>query len=349
MTSRIPHLLEPYLALPDEASLIVLTGVLGASTNWLVLRHLYALLKQAGTAKPPQPGVTVTGASPAAAAGQEEEAAVLLVSFLRDLAFWRDGLARLGVDLEAAARRGRFAYVDGLGGGLGGGGSLKSGEATGGGGGGGGGGSTQAIRPHHQSQSQHQSRQQQQQQQQQRAGVAGWKRVPASLAPGDIARVVLEGVAQLKKGGSAGTGLGDREGRERKVVLVIDGLDFVLAASPPPSSAGGEPSGIATAVWEMLMDLRENTHAAIVTVAADDPLIKEQQTSLEKQHAWFALSLVHEADAVLSLRLLDTGVAKDVSGVIRITHGGGRLLARDQEYLYHVGGDGGVKVFERGQ
>jgi elongator complex protein 6 len=84
-------------------------------------------------------------------------------------------------------------------------------------------------------------------------------------------------------------------------------------------------------------------------VAADDPLIKEQQTSLEKQHAWFALSLVHEADAVLSLRLLDTGVAKDVSGVIRITHGGGRLLARDQEYLYHVGGDGGVKVFERGQ
>jgi elongator complex protein 6 len=50
---------------------------------------------------------------------------------------------------------------------------------------------------------------------------------------------------------------------------------------------------------------------------------------------------------VLSLRLLDTGAAKDVSGVIRITHRGAR--AKDHEYLYHVGGDGGVRVFERGQ
>lgn len=82
-------------------------------------------------------------------------------------------------------------------------------------------------------------------------------------------------------------------------------------------------------------------------MAADDPLIKEQETVLEKQHAWFALSLAHEADLVISLRLLDTGTAKDVSGVIRITHRGAR--AKDHEYLYHVGGDGGVRVFERGQ
>ena len=68
---------------------------------------------------------------------------------------------------------------------------------------------------------------------------------------------------------------------------------------------------------------------------------------MEKQGAWFALSLAHEADTVLSLRLLDTGTAKDVSGVIRITHGGTRT--KDHEYLYHVGGDGGVRVFERGQ
>ncbi len=94
----------------------------------------------------------------------------------------------------------------------------------------------------------------------------------------------------------------------------------------------------------------QKTHAAIITLAADDPLIKEQETALEKQHAWFALSLAHEADTVLSLRLLDTGAAKDVSGVIRITHGGsGGARGTDHEYLYHVGGDGGVKVFERGQ
>lgn len=63
------------------------------------------------------------------------------------------------------------------------------------------------------------------------------------------------------------------------------------------------------------------------------------------------LSLAHEAEAVLSLRLLDTGTAKDVSGVVRISRGGGALdrVVEEHEYLYHVGGDGGVKIFERGQ
>lgn len=62
------------------------------------------------------------------------------------------------------------------------------------------------------------------------------------------------------------------------------------------------------------------------------------------------LSLAHEAEAVLSLRLLDTGTAKDVSGVVSITRGGddlGRSI-EEHEYLYHIGGDGAVKVFERG-
>ena len=55
---------------------------------------------------------------------------------------------------------------------------------------------------------------------------------------------------------------------------------------------------------------------------------------------------------IVSLRLLDTGIAKDVSGVVRITRGGdsgGKRQIEEKEYLYHVGGDGGVKVFERGQ
>lgn len=56
----------------------------------------------------------------------------------------------------------------------------------------------------------------------------------------------------------------------------------------------------------------------------------------------------------MSLRLLDTGFAADVSGVLRITLGDaedggeeGRGLV-EKEVLYSVGGDGGVKVFERG-
>lgn len=86
-------------------------------------------------------------------------------------------------------------------------------------------------------------------------------------------------------------------------------------------------------------------------MAADEPLVSSQATTLEKEHAAFVLSLAHEAEAVLSLRMLDTGTAKDVSGVLRVTRGGGAVLDRavdEHEYLYHVGGDGGVKVLERG-
>lgn len=84
MSLRIPPLLEPYLALPPEASLIVLTNVLGASSNWLVLRHLYSYLR--GSA---------AGLGSGDGSGNGETDGVVLVSFLRDGAFWKDGAGRL--------------------------------------------------------------------------------------------------------------------------------------------------------------------------------------------------------------------------------------------------------------
>lgn len=59
----------------------------------------------------------------------------------------------------------------------------------------------------------------------------------------------------------------------------------------------------------------------------------------------------------MSLRLLDTGTARDVSGVVRITVGDQATYknhepsrtVEEKELLYFVGGDGGVRVFERGQ
>jgi elongator complex protein 6 len=88
-----------------------------------------------------------------------------------------------------------------------------------------------------------------------------------------------------------------------------------------------------------------------VTVAADGPLVSAQGTSLEKEHAAFVLSLAHEAEMVISLRMLDTGTAKDVSGVLRATRGGGSTgyVTDERELLYFVGSDGAVRVFERGQ
>ena len=54
----------------------------------------------------------------------------------------------------------------------------------------------------------------------------------------------------------------------------------------------------------------------------------------------------------MSVRGLDTGVAKDVSGVLRISRGAGESAddgdVEERECLYYVGSDGGVEVFERG-
>jgi elongator complex protein 6 len=81
--SQIPHLLSPYLALPSESSLILLTSVLGASTNWLLLRYLQSFLRHRSA--------DVAGNGGA----EKEDVKVLLVSFMRDWAFWKEGGRRL--------------------------------------------------------------------------------------------------------------------------------------------------------------------------------------------------------------------------------------------------------------
>ena len=65
-------------------------------------------------------------------------------------------------------------------------------------------------------------------------------------------------------------------------------------------------------------------------------------------HIAFIAGLAHQARLVMGLRLLDTGTAKDVSGVIRVTRGPQGDDLEEKELLYFVGGNGEVKVFERG-
>jgi elongator complex protein 6 len=242
MTSRIPHLLEPYLTLSDETSLLLITGVLGASTNWLVLRHLHALLKPSPSSQSHPHNSRLRAAANGSTLPErgeaETEVAVLLVSFLRDFAFWKENASRLGLDLEAAARKGRFGFVDGL---------------------------SSLFTPPIPTQGHGQGQQQQQLRQPQQLPGQGWKRTLTSPAPRDIARVVMDGVEQLQRSGSSisSSRTAPGEGSEiekKKVVLVIDGLDFVLAASNPtpnPGAAGVDSSSTAMALKEMLMDLRE--------------------------------------------------------------------------------------------
>ena len=81
-----------------------------------------------------------------------------------------------------------------------------------------------------------------------------------------------------------------------------------------------------------------------------------QLLPLETRHAALVVGVGHVAAWTMGLRLLDTGVAADVSGVVRITRGDvdledgeeGEGEKGEKELLYFVGGDGSVRVFERG-
>ncbi|KAI1445257.1 hypothetical protein F5Y02DRAFT_135617 [Annulohypoxylon stygium] len=287
MASRIPPLLDTYLRLPPEASLVLLSGVLGSTTNWLVLRYLYSLFTT--------PSELVAGQDDVDA-HKIDGPNVVLVSFLRDYTFWKEGSGKLGVDLDLQARKGKFVFVDGL---L----SLF----------------TQQIHATKYS-----------------PETSPGKKILSSTAPTPqyLYKELEDAVARVQ-----------RSCPERKTVLIVDQLDTFLATSE------GQVSG--QELREMLLDIREKIHSCIVTVSTDEPLISSQATSLEKEHATLAISLAHDASLVIGLRLLETGTARDVSGVLRVTLGGGSGDISDtleeQELLYLVAGDGGVRVFERGQ
>lgn len=104
-----------------------------------------------------------------------------------------------------------------------------------------------------------------------------------------------------------------------------------------------------------------------MTTAADSPLIHKAHisnqndlgeqvsaTPLEKNHASLSIGMAHRASLVLQLRTLDTGAAKDVSGVLRLSRGGSYEQHEgdevvEREVLYYIQRDGGVRVFGRGE
>ncbi|KAH7037644.1 uncharacterized protein B0I36DRAFT_359312 [Microdochium trichocladiopsis] len=326
MATRIPHLLEPYLCLPPESSLTLLTGVLGASTNWLVLRYLYSLL-----ANTPHTNLHSHGPSSSSdpTGSGTEPVRVVFLSFLRDYAFWKDNAARLGIDLDSASAKARFVYVDGLT-------NLFSG----------GDGGAAAAAAASSSLSAPLGR----------ISGSGSARLTLNEPTAAALRDVLElAVGQRPQpttsrpaaGGGDGGGDAVAGPAQVKTVLVVDQMDLLVAASGDASLQ----SGLADA----LLDIREKVYSTIITLSADEPLIQAQNTPLEKRHASLVLSTAHTADLVISVRLLDTGSARDVSGVLRVTAGGsgggdaGEPEPDERELLYHIGGDGAARVFERGQ
>ncbi|EMF08050.1 uncharacterized protein SEPMUDRAFT_54994 [Sphaerulina musiva SO2202] len=287
MSSRIlPPALEPYLQLPPETSLILLTSTLGCSVNWLTARFISSAL--ASDQQQQQPPL-----------------AILLVSWIRDLAFWKNELRRTsGIDISKLSQTNKFAFVDYL---------------------------NNSSTPSSPSTSPPPS--------------------PPNLSTSHP--LIHQSLTDLLSSSTP-----------PKILLILDAPDILLTTTPSSPT----PSSLPT----LLLTLRSHPsiHSTLLSTSADLPLISNATqnpqnshtaapTSLEISSAAFISTQAHLSRWVMGVRALETGAARDVSGVLRITRGGGweweedgegegEGMGREVELLYLVGRDGNVKVFERG-
>ncbi|KAK4865425.1 hypothetical protein LT330_009536 [Penicillium expansum] len=341
----LPPLLASYVSNLPDSSLTLVSSILGATSNWLVLRFLHAAL---------------SSPSPNAAFGSDElhngiKKKVVLVSFMRSYEFWRTEAKRLGLDLARLADKQQFAFIDGLSE------LFYAPQAT----------ATPSISP---------------------AGLGSSPRttLPMRSPPGAVpgrsphpagpiaagargnvtSKQAEPGIA--KKLHFSGRGLASLDALEKDILsvieqqkssmedgdellLIIDQPDLLLAATGPTMGIG------ATEMSEWITALQQHAHATVLTLATDAPLIHNASTSggelatpLETEHAALVIGLAHRARSVMQLRTLDTGAAKDVSGVLRISRGGGLNTSEEEtleerEALYFIQRDGGVTVFGRGE
>jgi elongator complex protein 6 len=80
MPSPIPPTLSPFVKPPAPGSLAVITSVLNATSNWLLLRYIYAALR-------PEKHDGQDGEDPEKT---KEELKVILISFLRPFEIWKE-------------------------------------------------------------------------------------------------------------------------------------------------------------------------------------------------------------------------------------------------------------------
>ncbi|CEJ57181.1 hypothetical protein PMG11_05885 [Penicillium brasilianum] len=337
----LPPLLTPYLSNQPESSLTLVSSILGATSNWLILRYLHAAL---GSSSNFNASVGIDEPSNGA------KRKVVLVSFLRSWEFWRVEAKRLGLDLARLADKQQFAFVDGLSElfntpGTASSAPMNIGSAV---------RTTLPIRSHP-------------------GAVPG--RGPPSVVTAE--RPGNESLRQREPGTTkklhfTGHGIAALDAMEKdiiseinrqrssmtdgdEVLLVIDQPDFLLAATGASMGIG------ATEMAEWVTGLQQHVHATVLTMAADSPLIHNASTTgnqlstpIETEHAAFAIGIAHRARSVMQLRTLETGAARDVSGVLRISRGGGWTTEAEgsldeRELLYYIQRDGGVRVFGRGE
>ncbi|EED13835.1 conserved hypothetical protein [Talaromyces stipitatus ATCC 10500] len=356
----IPHILSPYLTHSTRSaqSLTLITSVLAATSNWLLLRYLHSVLS--ATALSEEDGYNETIESgPGRQKRRRRARRVVLVSFLREWMFWRGEGKRLGLDLQRFVDGDRFRYVDGLsglfdrpqqeqgsvrpmtGGVMGSGRSIPMRGAI------------DSTRPTTSSiPTSPQSKNPTPQQKQKQLLLSGQGITALNQLENDI-------LAVIKSITKSDIMSGNEEHAEDDILLILDQPDLILATTPDINEND---------ISEWIMGLQQHVHSTVITTSADSPLIHNANTytpdagnivtPLEKNHSAFVVGLAHRASMVLQLRTLDTGAAKDVSGVLRMSRGGGYETQRaeededdvtEKEVLYFVQRDGGVRVFGRGE
>ena len=145
--------------------------------------------------------------------------------------------------------------------------------------------------------------------------------------------------------------IGAASGRlHEHTTVIIDGIDFLMATQPMETSI---------TVQQTLLKLGAQVEHLVISCNADSPLMHHRDglgTPLEKHNGSLVVSLAHSADLMFQLRNLNTGAAKDVTGILRVSHSGNyetlpRLAAStpDCEWLYHWKGDGSVRLWTRGE
>ncbi|KAF1934275.1 uncharacterized protein M421DRAFT_51128 [Didymella exigua CBS 183.55] len=335
-STRIPPLLQPYITLPRADAQLLVTSTLGASANWLLVRILCDAL----------------GSGSAQDGGHN----VVLVSWMRDYAFWRlEARKGAGLDLERLRREKRVVFVDGLGGLVMGGerdAQMQTSQAhtgllparT-----------TPVADPPQRTGNMLPAR-----------GPPG-RAVPARGPPaptqparsqtaGDLTLTSLD-LAHLKDTLARAVTSLSALTTTRRTLLILDSPDAYLALSSTPTSSF-------VSLLLQLHTLPGVSHI-LTHLHADTPLLSPSAPAQPLEISQFNLltKIAHMSARLIGTRVLDTGVARDVSGVVRVTEQrtGWQDLGLEEEgtsteddagkgkeFLYQIKGDGSVKVFERG-
>ncbi|CAO2657264.1 Nn.00g033900.m01.CDS01 [Neocucurbitaria sp. VM-36] len=362
-STRIPPLLQPFIHLPRDDSLLLLTSTLGASANWLIIRFLCNALSDSN-----------------AQDGGDEGPNVVLASWMREYEFWKQEARKgAGLDLEKLREDGRFAFVDGL--------SGVGSEATKDGNLGSGEQRLEAAGFRNTSMLSTKVSQV--------LPVRGppGRLVPArgptapaapvaqndpmaSVAPAEarstnqsarghhtlknadlayLRTTISTAVSSLTSPSPPASTTSSIS--QRKTLIILDNPDLLLALNPTVTSS------TFTSLILALHTLPTVSHI-LTHLQSDTPLLSlsTPPQPLELAHNNLLVKCAHMSRRILGVRVLDTGVARDVSGVVRVTEQKADWLGlgfesegkesedsgKGREFLYQVKGDGSVRVFERG-